>query len=132
MRLEAIEATKSDLSSKIQALPEGDISDRVFDQFRLVLREVRRRQVMRVVARPILALQQPSIKKKLGLRLSFPCDAISFGERFANDMTRAALLQMISSQEIQRVLIPGCYLGSEDVQFWLRRGVRHLDGIDVY
>lgn len=132
MRLDAIAETKSVLSGEIQALPAGDISDRIVDQFRLTPREARKRQALRFVARPVLTLQQPYIRGRLGFDLSFPCDAMSFGERFANDSARAALHQMIGDQEVQRVLIPGCYLGSEDVQYWLRRGARYLDGVDIY
>lgn len=132
MRLEAIRAAKVNLSDKIQTLPEGDISDQIVDQFRLLLREPPKRRILRVLAGLMLEIQQPYDRWNLGLRLSFPYHLISHGERFANDASRAVLLQLIRGEEIERVLIPGCYLAAEDVQFWLRRGVRRLDGIDVY
>jgi ubiquinone/menaquinone biosynthesis C-methylase UbiE len=42
------------------------------------------------------------------------------------------LLKLIRREQIESVLVPGCYLASDDVQFWLRYGVRKLEGIDVY
>lgn len=120
------------LSGTIQALPEGDISDQLVDQFRLALHEPRKRQMARLVAGPMLRIQQPYVRQELGGRPSFPYRLMSHGERFANDASRAVLLGLIRGEVLERVLIPGCYLAAEDVQFWLRRGVRKLDGIDVY
>jgi len=37
--------------------------------------------------------------------------------------------QLVSSTY---VLIPGCGRGGDDVQFWLRRGIKRLEGFDIY
>ena len=47
-------------------------------------------------------------------------------------MTLQKLLDRLGPVTKIRVLILACYIGGEDVQFWLRRGVAALDGVDVY
>ncbi|MGZ0174359.1 MAG: class I SAM-dependent methyltransferase, partial [Planctomycetales bacterium] len=47
------------------------------------------------------------------------------------DCSLSALLSRLP-KPLNDVLLPGCYIGGEDAQFWLRRGVRHLAGCDVY
>lgn len=131
-RLKAIHSAQAAGRDKIQALPAGDISDQIVDQFSLRLHESPRRLIQRRLAAPLLKLQQSSAQRKLEIRLSFPYHLLSIGERFAEDASRSVLLRLIRGHKIDRVLIPGCYLASEDVQFWLRRGVHRLDGVDVY
>jgi SAM-dependent methyltransferase len=57
---------------------------------------------------------------------------ICLEDRFGSDASLGVLLRLMRAGPAERVLIPGCYLGGEDVQFWLRRGVKKVDGIDVY
>jgi SAM-dependent methyltransferase len=54
------------------------------------------------------------------------------GERWAFDASRRALLSLLRGDRIRSVLIPGCYLGAEDVQLRLWRGVDRREGIDAY
>lgn len=132
MRLTAIEKKRIALSAQFQAVSKWDISDQIVDPFMLQTRELLKRRIMRVLSLPILKFQQKLNLKKVGLELPFPSDLLTIGERFANDASLQALVGLTKGEKIERVLIPGCYLGLEDVQFWLRRGIKRLDGIDVY
>ena len=80
----------------------------------------------------LVRLLQKRVRREVEFELSFHADALTIGERFANDMALQKLLIRLGPVTKKRVLIVGCYTGGEDVQFWLRRGVAALDGVDVY
>ena len=132
MRLTAIQNSKAALSEKTQSLSPRDISHQLVDHFDIVPRESYKRRFLRLPAPYILGLQQDRIRQRLGFEIPFRYNLLSLGERFADDASLATLLKLTRSETLQTVLIPGCYLASEDVQFWLRRGVRRLEGTDVY
>jgi SAM-dependent methyltransferase len=131
-RVADVRRTRARLSGEIPDVTSEDISDRLVDRFQIHPRESARRRIVRRLARTALRVQQTEFRRTLGLRLSFPYNLLCIGERFGNDAATAALLQRIRHEKVECVLIPGCYLGNEDVQFWLRRGVERLEGIDVY
>jgi SAM-dependent methyltransferase len=130
MRLSEIRRLRAELSTSIQEFSPSDISGHVFDSFRLVRKDSARRRLMRGVAEGALWLQRRRAERTAGFTVPFSHDAIAIGERFASDASTAALLKRV--RRPRAVLVPGCYLGAEDVQFWLRRGVEVLEGIDVY
>src|SRR5579859_5179830 len=130
-RLENIDSVRRRTENEIQALPEGDISSRVGKQVRIT-GEALKRRILRRVASPIVRLFQKRVRREVEFELSFHADALTIGERFANDMALQKLLDRLGPVTKIRVLIVGCYIGGEDVQFWLRRGVAALDGVDVY
>ena len=130
-RLENIDSVRRRAETEIQALPEGDISSRVGKQVRIT-GEALKRRILRRVASPIVRLLQKRVRREVEFDLSFHADVLTIGERFANDMTLQKLLDRLGPVTKMRVLIVGCYIGGEDVQFWLRRGVAALYGVDVY
>jgi SAM-dependent methyltransferase len=132
MRLSVIEASKAKLCSTLQPLCSDDISDRLVDTFHLAPKERVRRKLVRLVAPLALRAQQPRFRRRVAVRLPFSYDLLSVGERFGSDASVAELLRLTQHERIDSVLVPGCYLGSEDVQFWLRRGAKRLDGVDAY
>lgn len=131
MRLDAIRATKCTIGKAIPVCSTEDISPRINSQFRLVPRDPLRSRLMRIVASTALAVQRGVVQRRLGFELSFGVDALCLEERFGDDASAAALLRVLPKPRPGRVLIPGCYLGGEDVQFWLRRGAQRLDGVDL-
>ena len=132
MRLAEIASLRARVGSVVQPLPEGDFSGSVGIRFTLREKESLSRIVKRLVARQALAVQRARVRRKLGFDLPFPADAIGVGERFVEEAAWSYLLDRLPRMSRLSVLVPGCYMGGEDVQFWLRRGVRRLDGIDVY
>jgi SAM-dependent methyltransferase len=132
MRLKVIKETKAALSQRLQAFSATDISDRIVEPCALLPGEPLKRRIARRVARTALLLQQPIIRRRLNAPVGFACDLLAIEDRFANDTALAMLLKRTRLEQLERVLVPGCFLASEDVQFWLRRGVRQLDGFDVY
>jgi|CZKV01.1.fsa_nt_gi hypothetical protein len=131
MRLEAIKAVKAHVGSAIPVCSPIDIGDQINLEFRIVSRDPLRRRLMRAVAPTVLAIRRRAIERALGCTLSFNVDALCIEERFGDDASIVALLRVIAGRRLQRLLIPGCFLGGEDVQFWLRRGTQRLDGVDL-
>lgn len=133
MRVEDIAQRRSRLCDDIQPLPEGDISDTVGRDFRLFETDSRKRQLMRAISPLALRISQGKYRKTFDIPASMPIDMVSVGDRFADDASWNILLSRLSKplSEIE-VLIPGCYMGNDDVQSWLRRGVKRLVGIDIY
>jgi SAM-dependent methyltransferase len=130
--LTEIDAIRERFRSCNQSLPEGDFSGSVGIGFNLVEREPPLRAIKRLIARPALALMQGAVRRRLGVALPFDADLVALSERFGDDAARAYMLGRLPEERRLSVLIPGCYMGGEDVQFWLRRGVHRLEGIDVY
>jgi ubiquinone/menaquinone biosynthesis C-methylase UbiE len=131
MRLREVARTKSRLSGGFQNYDPTDISDRIIDQFELRPRDARATVVKRLAGAAALRLRQRAIRRTLRCSLSFDYDLLCLGERFGIETSQAVLFQLMRKTP-EAVLLPGCYLAGEDVQFWLRRGVKRLDGIDVY
>ena len=130
MRLETIQSIKKAHSQKIPACESDDISDYLHGKFTLRLREQFKRKVVRAVAPMVLQLQQPWLRRLI--KSPLPSNSlICLEERFGDDASKAALLKLVAPKKISSVLIPGCFLAGEDVQFWLRRGIARLDGIDI-
>jgi SAM-dependent methyltransferase len=132
MRLQTISRTKAALSNTTQVLLSEDISHYINEDFLLIPNTSFKRKIIRLLAPHALRLQQAKAQKLLGCEVPFHFTLLSYGERFAHDASLSALLKLTRSDTINNVLIPGCYLASEDVQFWLRQGVRRLEGIDVH
>lgn len=132
MRLAEIALARSHMGSVVQPLPEGDFSASVGIGFVLREKESLSHAVKRLVARRALAVQSALARRKMGFDLPFAADAIGIGERFVDEAGLSYLLGRLPRLSDINVLVPGCYMGGEDVQSWLRRGVRRLDGIDVY
>ncbi len=130
MRLDAVQALKRRLGTSVPICSPADVGDLNLE-FRIVSREPLRRRLMRTVAPTALAFRRRAIERSLGSSLSFEVDALCLEERFGEDASKSALLTLMSGKQPERVLIPGCAMGGEDVQFWLRRGVPSLDGVDL-
>lgn len=131
MRLDAIYAARAVAGSVIPVCTSTDISDRVPGEFRLVANEPFRRRIARFLATSALAVQQSRLARLLACPLSFEADALCLDERFGDDASAAAMFRVMAGKNLESVLVPGCYLGGEDVQFWLRREVKRLDGVDL-
>ena len=99
---------------------------------RLLPKEPFKRRLARRVSRIALALQAPRVRRLAAVPITVRYNLIGLEDRFGSDASLAVLLRLVRAEPVKRVLIPGCFLGGEDVQFWLRRGVERLDGIDVY
>ncbi len=132
VRVLEVQRRKDSHSKCIQALIPDDISDFVGHVFALHTTETLKRRISRKIALPVLTVAQPFIRAHLSARLAIQYDLLALDERFADDAGLATLLRLQRRHPISRVLVPGCYVAAEDVQFWLRRGIRRLDGIDVY
>lgn len=132
MRLTEIARVRSLLGDDIQPLQEGDISDNVHNGFRVIRRDSFRRSAIGFAAGFLQNTIRRQSEQAAKCRLSFHYDAMTVGERFADDLSRRKLLKFCRRQPPGRVLVPGCYMGGEDIQFWLRRGIREMVGIDVY
>ncbi len=132
VRLTEIADTKQRVSREIQPLPDGDYSGSVGVSFALRERQSLERIIKRRLAPFLLRRQQRWILAQLGTKLPIHADLLCYGERFGDDTSWSFLLDRLPKSSSLRVLVPGCYMGDEDVQFWLRRGVRELQGIDVY
>ena len=132
MRLDVIQQTKAAISGAIQEFPPLDISRQVVDQFHLRPRDPWRRVVTRLVASTALRWLQPGVRREVGTNITVPFDYLCIEDRFGSDASLAVLLRLMRCRPVESVLIPGCYLGGEDIQFSLRRGVIRLAGIDVY
>lgn len=132
MRLESIQRAKRELGSGLQAYSSKDISRQIVDPSILLPRESIKRKLARLLAMSALRFQQPAIRRRANVDLNVHCDFLCIEDRFGTDASLAFLLRHSRVEPVVRVLIPGCYVGGEDVQFWLRRGVKRLDGIDVY
>ena len=132
MRLEHIRYDGEELQGSLQALAPGDISDRLVN--RVVIRThdpVKRLLARRVAPLALRVLQRPN-RVRVGTVIPLAHDWLTIGDRFGDDASLSALLSRLGRGTLGRLLIPGCYLGGEDVQFWLRRGVTQLTGIDAY
>jgi SAM-dependent methyltransferase len=132
MRLKVIQEAKATLSRAVQVFSTTDISSRIVEQCALIPREPFKRKIMRAVAQSALRVQQPTIRKRHGVALDLSHDLLCIEDRFANDASLAVLLRRLRSETVAAVLVPGCFLASEDVQFWLRRGIKRVSGFDVY
>lgn len=88
--------------------------------------------MMRGAASFILRLSQSHVRSLCKTEIMIPYNFLTIGERFSNDASLHELLSRMERNPPNRVLIAGCYIGGDDVQFWLRRGVSKLDGIDIY
>lgn len=132
MRLEQIAACRAAVAGAVQGLLWDDISRRIHDRPCIQVVESWRRRLVRRIAPAALAALEPGVRGSLGGKLPFSYDVLAAGERFTRDASLRALLSRLPREPVHRVLIPGCYLGGEDVQFWLRWGVKELEGIDVY
>lgn len=131
MRLDSILACRQFLGTNIPVCAPEDISGRIQDSFCIVPREPMKRKVVRAVAPLALYLLRRRNTRLLTQPLSFLVNALCLEERFGDDSSHAALNRIITGRQLKRVLVPGCYQGGEDVQYWLRRGVERLDGIDL-
>lgn len=132
MRLSEIQDAKAALSKKVPIVADRDISDKLLDQFSLLLNEPFKRKLARRLAVPYLTTLQRRLRREMKVTLPFQADLLCREERFGSDASLATLLGLIRNEPLARVLVPGCYQGGEDVQFWLRRGADRVDGIDVY
>jgi ubiquinone/menaquinone biosynthesis C-methylase UbiE len=130
MRLETIQSIRKAHSLCVPSCELDDISDYLQGEFKLQPRESIRRRAVRVVARLVLKTQQNSLRSIIGSPL--PTNSLLCrGERFGDDASRSFLLSHVASEQLQNVLVPGCFIAGEDIQFWLRRGIANLTGIDV-
>lgn len=131
MRLAEIRSASASGRSIVPTGSHEDISARVVRNVRIATNEPLKRRMLRAFAPGLLQARRRSLERVLGFPLSFHADALCMEERFGSDASTAAMLRVMGAQAPQRVLVPGCYLGGEDVQFWLRRGARRVDGIDL-
>jgi SAM-dependent methyltransferase len=132
MRIREIKALREKLAKEIQSLPEGDYSATVGKEFTMRPKLSFRRRFMRKISNTALRLSQNRIQKTIETNLNFDYSLLSIGERFANDACWEILFRNLPNAHNLDVLVPGCYMGGEDVQFWLRQGVHRLAGIDVF
>ncbi|PWB84666.1 MAG: hypothetical protein C3F11_00085 [Methylocystaceae bacterium] len=79
-----------------------------------------------------MALSQAKAHEQLGVDIPFPTNLIALGERFAEESAWSYMLARLPDMRRLSVLIPGCYMAGEDIQFWTRQGVQRVEGIDVY
>lgn len=132
MRLRDIISARERFTETLQPLAEGDFSESVGISFALRDRESVARIAKRALALPAITVLRPFNRSRLGCELPFAIDALVLDERFADDAAWRFLLRRLPVMHKLSVLVPGCYMGGEDVQCWLRRGVNRVEGIDVY
>jgi SAM-dependent methyltransferase len=132
MRLKEIKDCRLRYSSEIQPLPEGDFSDSVGKSFSLSTQDSLRQKVARSISYPLLSLVSLKAQNLISSEPKLRVDHWAVEERFTNHASWAVLMRHLRCSKNLNVFIPGCYVAGEDVQFWLRRGVKSLSGIDIY
>lgn len=132
MRLTEISQARRRYGGAIQPLPEGDFSSSVGKNFALRPKDAPRTRLTRVLAGPLLALQSRGNRAQMPAATTVSADYWAMGERYANHASWAALMRRLPAMAQIDVFVPGCYMADEDVQFWLRRKVKSLAGIDIY
>lgn len=132
MRIANVGASREKFVGSVQSFTAEDISDRIVQPAGISLSEPFRRVIGRLFSEQLLRALQPVIVRHVHTVLPFRYDCMAVGERLSSDASRQALLRRLRRDTIRRVLVPGCYTGGEDVQWWLRHGVAELEGIDVY
>jgi SAM-dependent methyltransferase len=132
MRLKEIKDCRLRYSTEIQPLPEGDFSDSIGKSFSLSTQDSMRQKVARAISYPLLSLVSLKAKKLIPSEPKLEVDHWAVEERFTNHASWAILMRHLRCLKDLDVFIPGCYVAGEDVQFWLRRHVNSLSGIDIY
>jgi ubiquinone/menaquinone biosynthesis C-methylase UbiE len=132
MRLKEIEDCRLRYSSEIQPLPEGDFSDSVGKCFSLSTQDSLRQKVARAISYPLLSLLSQQARSLVPSESLPEVNHWAVEERFTNHASWAVLMRHLHGLKDVDVFVPGCYVAGEDVQFWLRRGVKSLSGIDIY
>lgn len=132
MRLKEISEAKASYSNTVQPLPQGDFSVSVGKPFALCKTESWRTRIIRALGGPLLAMKSRAYRAAMPADVSISPDLWAMEERFGNPASWSELLRQLPDLSRVDVLIPGCYMANEDVQFWLRRGVNGLSGIDIY
>jgi SAM-dependent methyltransferase len=131
MRCEEIRSIRAKLSSHFETLTDRKMGVEAPERFQLNSRETVRRRLTTSLSMPLLLLRQRSIRAELGLETSLPVDLFCRGQRWWQGAGRSRLGRLMRGQKLSRVLVEGCHVGDEAVQFWLRRGVPRVDGIDI-
>jgi SAM-dependent methyltransferase len=131
MRVEHVRGLRARYSSHLEPLTQEGMGVEQLERFRLVKRESVRRLLANRVSLPLLLLCQRSIRSELGFKYPFPVTLFCKGQRWSQGAARARLVKLVAARSLGRVLVEGCHIGDQMVQFWLRRGVPHLDGIDI-
>lgn len=95
-----------------------------------ILKESPKRVFVRHISLGVLEMLQGHFKKRIGFDMPYPCDMLCVGERFSRDASLSMFFRLTKSSPIRSVLVPGCSTAGEDIQLWLRRGVKHVVGTD--
>lgn len=131
MRLSEIKTLREELSGKIQPLTDEDISLNFKDGFEIYKNDSIVKSVKRRLGAFRGSLASNGVKRGIP-SIPFRNDVVTMGERFAESIGKQKLYDSLQEPHLNHVLIPGCYMGGEDVQGWLRMGAKRLTGIDVY
>ena len=133
MRFDDIAAIKHSLSHSSKPLPTAKLGQSNHLLYPMILHESVKRRLGRLISLFVLNKQQSFILRTIGCQISFLYDLLCLGERFSTDVSKKKLLEILPSEKSARFLVIGCNNGhDEDVQFWLRNGAKHLNGIDLY
>jgi SAM-dependent methyltransferase len=136
MRLGTIQEVKRTHANAIQELPGDNVSTGEFGEISsedlILAHESFKRRAIQLFALSILKVQQRAIARKARFTPPFSWNLFSLEERFSTEASLAVLLATCELDERSRVLVPGCGSGKDDVQSWLHRGIKDLEGCDIY
>ena len=133
MRYDEIIRLKVHQSANIPALNPIDVTDEMEQASPFVLRESDPRfsGVKRFCAPAFLSLTQSKVKASVDCELPSWVTHFGIEDRFMYDAALASVLRLNPDLSTKTVLVGGCFVGGEDVQFWLRRKIQKCYGIDL-
>lgn len=129
MRLADIQRSRTTVSEQMPVLASNEGQPPMVPF--CLLRESPKRIFVRQIALGALQALQGHFKKRVGVDPPYPFDILCVGERFSRDASLTVFSRLTKGSPIRSVMVPGCSTAGEDVQFWLRRGVKHVAGTDL-
>jgi len=131
MRLATIDTLKKYQATVIPEVNREDISGQIGTEFKLYPRDRLASIIKRQIGPVLLRLQRQKVQAKIGCALPLPFNDIGIEDRFLYEAAQRRLLKNVKSFNAKSVLVGGCYIAGEEVQFWLRRNVAKCVGVDI-
>jgi SAM-dependent methyltransferase len=136
MRIAEINDARSRMRTIIElpwAQPRLSAADaeRFVQQYQVRKQESVKRRVLDAAAPRALRVMQPWIRSKLSTSLRVKYNLLSWGERFAKGAAEHELARLMRPYNPQAVLVEGCGYGDATFQYWLRKGLSRVYGVEI-
>jgi ubiquinone/menaquinone biosynthesis C-methylase UbiE len=132
MRIQHIEEIKRQNSHRVTDLPENDSSIYAQASQKNVKLAHLKHDLKQIIALPVLKAWQSKLAKQLNCKIPFKYDLLCLGHRFGSEASFSVLNKLIGSRGLNDVLMVGCSDGGAEVDFWLRKNIKKLVGIDIH